>query len=172
MSETLPSPIFPAFTGSTQGPNLSLPNSPLENFHLFLRLWDLIVEQTNKYACEVMGEDNYGKWVSVRSQEMEAFIGFSFLMGLNPKPSVEDYWKKNPVYSYPPINQKITRYCYRDINRYLHFVDNSSMVPRGSVNCDQLGTRPALNYLVMRFNDLYNPGRDLSIDEAMIKFQG
>ena len=99
---------------------------------------------------------DYDKWVPVRSQEMEAFIGFSFLWGINPKPSVEDYWKKNPVVSYPPINQKITKDRYRDINMYLHFVDNSSMAPRGSVNYDKLRKiRPVLNYLVMRFKDLY-----------------
>ena len=81
-SETLSYPIFPEFTGSTQGPTLSLPDSPLEIFQLFFtpELVDLIEEQTNKYACEVMGEESYGKWVPVRSQEMEAFIEFSFLM--------------------------------------------------------------------------------------------
>lgn len=174
-SETLSCPTFSAFTGSAQGPTLSLPDSPVEIFQLFFtpELVDLIVEQTNKYACEVMSEEKYEDWVQVTSQEIEAFTGFRFLMGLNPKPSVEDYWKKNPVYSYPPINQKISRERYRDINRFLHFVDNSTLAPRGSVNYDQLGKiRPVMDYLLARYKALYNPGKDLSIDEAMIKFQG
>ena len=39
-------------------------------------------------------------------------MGFNFLMGLNPKHSVADYW---PVYNYPPIAEKIScnRYCYK-----------------------------------------------------------
>ena len=42
----------------------------------------------------------------------EAFMGFNLLMGLNPKPSVRDYWRKNPIYHYAPIADKISRDRY------------------------------------------------------------
>ena len=120
-----------------------------------------------------MEPEKYSLWCGVTAEDIEAFIGFSFLMGLNPKPSVEDYWKKNPIYTYPPINKRISRDRYRDINRYLHFVDNSTLAPRGAPGYDKLGKiRPLLDYLQSQYKDLYNPGRDLSVDEAMIKFHG
>ena len=60
-----------------------------------------------------------------------------------------------------------------DINRYLHFVDNSTLSPRGSPDYDRLGkVRPLLEYLQSRFASVYNPGREIAVDEAMIKFLG
>ena len=60
-----------------------------------------------------------------------------------------------------------------EINRYLHFVDNDTLSPRGSVNYDRLGkVRPVVNRLAERFLTLYDPNCQLSIDEGMIKYKG
>ncbi len=57
--------------------------------------------------------------------------------------------------------------------RFLHFVDNNSLVPRGSLGHDQLDkVRPLINHLSEHFATQYRPRRDLAVDEAMIKFQG
>ena len=62
---------------------------------------------------------------------------------------------------------------YLDINRYLHFVDNSTLSARGSPSYDRVGkVRPLLEYLQFRFKSVYNPGREIAVDEAMIKFLG
>ena len=94
-------------------------------------------------------------------------------MGINSLPALDDYWKKDSVYHYSPIADKISRERYREIARYLHFVDNSTLAPRGTPSYDRLGkVRPLLNFLQARFSAVYNPSRELSVDEAMIKFQG
>ena len=94
-------------------------------------------------------------------------------MGLNRKPSISDYWSKNPVYRYPPIADRISRDRYREISRYLHFVDNTTLAPPGTEGYDRLGkVRPLLNYLTERFKIIYIPGKNMSVDEAMIKFLG
>ena len=94
-------------------------------------------------------------------------------MGLNPKPSIEDYWQKDPIYHYKSISDRISRDRYKDISRYLHFVDNQTLTPRGSPNYNRLGkVRPFLSYLTERFKTIYNPSREVAVDEAMIKFQG
>ena len=60
-----------------------------------------------------------------------------------------------------------------DIKRYLHFVDNASLAPRGTPGYDKLGkVRPVLEHMTERFKSVYNPGRDIAVDEAMVKFQG
>lgn len=64
---------------------------------------------TNQYALEVMGASKFRKWDPITSEEIEAFIGFNLLMGLNPKSSIIDYWKRDPVYYYPPIADRISR---------------------------------------------------------------
>ncbi len=60
-----------------------------------------------------------------------------------------------------------------DTNRFLHFVDNTTLSPPGTPDYDRLGkVRPLMNYLHSRFKLVYNPGQNLAVDEAMIKFQG
>ena len=77
------------------------------------------------------------------------------------------------MYHYSPIADRITRDRYRDISRYLHFVDNSTLTPRGSPGYDRLGkVRPVIDHLSACFLDLYDPHREVAVDEAMIKFTG
>ena len=93
-----------------------------------------------------MGPVTFQQWTPVTSEELEAFLGFYFLMGLNPKPSVEDYWSTDPVFHYQPIASRISRERYRDISRYLHFADNAVLAPPGTPTYDRLGKiRPTLD---------------------------
>ena len=93
-------------------------------------------------------------------------------MGINILPSIDDYWQRDTTLRYAPIADRITRDRFRDISRYLHFVDNSTLVARGSPNHDRLGKlRPFIDNMTSKFTELYNPHKELAVDEAMIKFQ-
>ena len=167
--------IHPFIPPSPLGPTVTIPDTPLDVFRLFFspELIEEVMEQTNRYAREVMGPERYAEWTEVTTQELEAFMGFNFLMGLNPKPSIPDYWSRNPTYHYAPIADCISRDRYRDISRYLHFVDNSTLSPPNTPRYDCLGKiRPLLEFLQQHFKSVYNPGREVAVDEAMIKFQG
>ena len=77
------------------------------------------------------------------------------------------------MYHYSPIADRITRDRFRDISRYLHFVENATLTPRGSPGYDRLGkVRPVIDHLSSRFSDLCDPHREVAVDEAMIKFTG
>ncbi len=170
----LSSPVIHPFTDSCPvGPTIQIPERPKDIFQLFFteELMAMVVQQTNKYAQEVSPSSKV--WVEVTAEELYAFLGFNFLMGLNPKPSLGDYWRKHQIYRYSPICDKITRDRYFEISRYLHFVDNSTLSPRNSPNYDRLGkVRPLFTYINNKCKSLYNPGREVAVDEAMIKFQG
>ena len=100
-------------------------------------------------------------------------MGLNILMGLNTKPSVSDYWSRNPIYHYPLISDRISRDRYQQISRYLHFADNSTLSPPSTPGYDRLGkVRPLIQHIQERCKLVYNPGRELAVDEAMIKFQG
>ena len=52
-------------------------------------------------------------------------------------------------------------------------MDNATLSPPGTPGYDHLGKiQPLLEYLQQRFKSVYNPGQEVAIDEAMIKFQG
>lgn len=106
-------------------------------------------------------------------RDYEAYIGFSILIGINPKPAIHHYWSQDPVYHYKPVADKITRDRFHDISRYLHYADNTTLPKPGEDGYDRLGkVRPLVQYLQRRLSSLYTPGQNLAVDEAMIKFQG
>ena len=58
------------------------------------------MEQSNLYAQEVMSDVKYEKWDQISIEDLETYFGFNILMGINSLPSLENYWKKDPVYHY------------------------------------------------------------------------
>ena len=163
-----------AFT-SPVGPTVSIPGSPLDVFQLFFTddLLRKVVQQRNHYARQVMGDLQYHSWKQVSIHELKAFLGFSVLMGINHLPSIDDYWSKDPRLHYAPIADRIPRWRFREISRYLHFMDNDDLAPCGDPRHDRLGkVRPLIDYLSTKFASLYNPSQEIAVDEAMIKFQG
>ena len=175
-TETLSVPSLHSFSDSSPlGPTVPIPAMPKKIFQLFFtpELVASIRDETNKYAREVIPPEKLLKWMDVGVEDIYAYLGFNILMGLNPKPSINDYWRKDPLYHYSPISDRISRDRYLEIHRHLHFVSNSTLAPRSDPNYDRLGkARPLLNYLSERFKSVYNPSKELAVDEAMIKFQG
>ena len=113
------------------------------------------------------------QWKEIDEEKLDAFWGFSILMGVVQLPSLDDYWSRDPLTHYAPIAMKIPRWRFREISRYLHFVDNQHLAPRGSPTFDRLGkVRPVIDHLSQQFTALYNPSKNVAVDEAMIKFQG
>ena len=151
-------PVQP-FT-SPVGPTITIPESPLDAFLLTFTpsIISVIVRESNKYAREIMGEERFSKWEPLSEGELQAYLGFSILMAIVHVPALDDYWKRDPVLRYSPVADRITRDHFRDISRYLHFTDNSTIIPRGNPGHDRLGKiRPILTNICKRWSDLYNP---------------
>ena len=170
---TTPPPTH-SFTAEI-GPTTAIPDNPLAAFLLTFTpsLIASIVRESNRYAQDVMTEERFATWEPITENELRAYLGFSILMAIAHVPALDDYWKRDPVLRYSPVADRITRDRFRDISRYLHFVDNSTIIPHGSPGHDRLGkVRPIIAELCQKFSSLYNPPRELSVDETMIKFQG
>ena len=154
------SPILSPFTES-------LSSDPLDTFQHFF-------PETNRYAreCLLSKHDGNGPvptW-ETNAAEIKAFLGFSILMGVNNLPDTYDYWSLQESFNYFPIASRIPRKRYLEIRRYLHFVDNSSLIQRGQPEYDRLGKiRPVIDAAFLRSYKLHCEN---SIDEAMIKFKG
>ena len=156
------------------GPTVAIPDSPLGVFNLFFTdaICGFVVEQTNLYAQQVLGE-KYEHWEKVTVEELRAYFGFMILMCLVSLPSIDDYWRRDQFLHYSPIADRISRDRFREISRYLHFADNSNLPLHGQPGHDCLGkVRPILVKLQEKLVTLYEPSCENAIDEAMIPFQG
>ena len=173
-TDQLQSVTINAFT-STVGPTTDIPESPIDVFELFFSedLQEEIVRENYRYAKQVMGDQQYQSWTPITVEELKAFFGFSILMGVNHLPSLDDYWSRDQRLRYAPIADRIPRWCFREISRYLLFVDNDHLPPRGDPAHDRLGkVRPLITHLSNKFATLYEPSKEVAVDQAMINFQG
>ena len=95
----------------TTGPTVNISQSLLEVFELFFSddLLDIIVEESNRYVAQVMGDEHNREWNKITHEEVKAFFGFSILMGIDHLPSVDDYWSKDPLLHYAPIADRIPK---------------------------------------------------------------
>ena len=161
------------FTGHS-GPRVSIPSVAKEIFCLFFTstLIDLMVEETNRYASACLGE-KFELWTAVNADELCAYMGLLILMGFVKLPSLRDYWKKDRVFNYPSIVNVMSRDRLLEVHRYLHFTNNEALHAPGSPGYDKLGKiKPIITALSERFKAVYEPGKNISTDEAMIQFKG
>ena len=133
---------------------MDIPDAPEDVFQLFFdeSLQSDIVQESNKYARQVMGEEAYLKWSPITVEELRAFFGFSILMGINHLPAIDEYWRRDPHLHYAPIADRISRQRFRDISLYLHFVDNDHLAPRGDPLLGKV--HPLIKHLSERFEDV------------------
>ena len=120
-----------------------------------------------------MGQEKFDKWTQFITEDIEAYYAINLLMGVNPMHSFTDYCSRDDAYHCGAMTKRISRDRFKEISRYLHFADNSTLAPSGTPRYDRLGkVRPLLEHLQERFKVVYNPGEHLAVDKAMIKFLG
>ena len=101
------------------------------------------------------------------------WLVYPTLMGLVSLPSYHDYWKKDEFLHYHLVAKRIPQDKFFDISRYLHFVNNSTILPPDNENYDRLcKMQPVIEYLCDKFQHVYDPDCDCSIDEAMVPYKG
>ena len=139
-----------------------------------------LVEQTNLYAeqsidsqtakNEQLPHSRSKAWKPVNISEMKKFLGLMFLTGIVRKPTLEDYWSTDSMIETPIFGKVMSRNRFEGILSYLHFSDNEKRAP----TCDDrlYKVRPILDHFIGKFQEMYNPHENISIDEGMLSWRG
>lgn len=119
-SNTLAPVTIQPFT--SVGSTVQIPDSPIDIFNIFFTEDFLqgIVEESNRYARQVLGQELFDKWTEITLSELRAYMGFCILIGINKLPSIEAYLRRDPSLHYSPIAHRRDR--FHDITRYCQFV--------------------------------------------------
>ena len=150
----------------------TLSTSMKDIFFLFTTsVLDHIVYHSNKYASECLGE-KFSTRQQIMVDELLTYMGFMILMGIIQLLAMQDYWKTTSIFHYIPVTGRISRTRFFELHRYLHFADNSTLSPPGSPGYDRLGKIAPIAMLSNQFAAVYNPGKEISMDEAMMPFKG
>ncbi|KAK6177165.1 hypothetical protein SNE40_015322 [Patella caerulea] len=95
------------------------------------------------------------------------------LMGINNLPEINNYWSTDDGLGNEFIKKSMSRNRYQSILRYLHVNDSLSQSEKGDESYDKLfKIRPLLDHPEKTFLDNFVPLKEVSVDEAMVKFKG
>ena len=150
-------------------------DNPADFLGLFMteELLQILVEQTNLYAEKSitrlpnLPHSHVNQWKPVDVTEMKEFLGLYFLTGLVWKPEVKLFWGRNTVHETPYFGKVMSRNRFQILLRFLHYSDAEDT---GEDRLYKL--RGVINYLQDRFQTMFQPGQDISIDEGTLLWHG
>lgn len=105
-------------------------------------------------------------WFETTEDELKAFIGINILMGIHRLPCLSDYWSSDPALRVAYVADRMSRNRFEKICQYFQ-------CSSGGDRADKLSkVSPFIQVLQENFPKLLVPWPALSVDEAMIKFNG
>lgn len=132
-----------------------------------------ISEQTNKNAVDILCQPQTSEksriteWKDVTVDEMKIFIALLLHTGTISLSRLNDYWKTDPLFDIPVFRKYMSRNRFLLILRCLHFTSTET-----DAN-DRLGKiRSVIDFFNNKMERIYYPGRELSLDEAMVLWRG
>ncbi|CAJ0965480.1 unnamed protein product [Ranitomeya imitator] len=94
-------------------------------------------------------------------------------MGIVKKPELRQYWSTDILYQTPIYGMVMIRKRFEAIHKFLHFRDNTDILPRDDPNFDRLfKIRPVIEHFSNKFAEVYIPQREICVDESLIHFKG
>ncbi|XP_047365376.1 piggyBac transposable element-derived protein 4-like [Vespa velutina] len=101
---------------------------------------------------------------------MELFIGNDLFEFISTETNrIEDYWSTNPLLETRIFGKTMSRNRFRQILSFLNFSDNSKI----PANADRLfKVQGIINYFTKKFQENFNLGQNITIDEGMIPWRG
>ena len=107
-------------------------------------------------------------WHATTEDEMRAFIGINIAMGLKDLADYRDCWSDEPILHDTFVAGVMPRCRYEKLFQYFH-----CSLPADEVADDKLASvRPLIAVFTENFHRCFAPCQDLSIDEAIIRYDG
>ena len=136
-------------------------------------MWTQLTVETNRYADQERQRNppppSAPIWTPVTIDEIRAFVGLCFAMGVLRLPSRNDYWRRSNWLLKTNFGRVMARDKFNLIWRYLHLANNDAPGAEG----DKLvKIRWFVDFLNEQFQSVYVPYGTYTVDESMIQFKG
>lgn len=124
---------------------------------------DEIVRCTIAYARS-KGDETF----ATTRAEISAYLGLNIYMGIHSLPQIDMFWDSDIFIGVEGFKKTIPKQRFKTLGRYLHLVDPNDEDP-ADLLCK---VRSLVTLLEQRFADAYIPGKKVSVDEGLVKFNG
>jgi len=148
-------------------------HEPIDYFDLLVSddFYNFIVEETNLYAVEVLSlssdKSRITHWKDLTTAELKVFLGLLYHTGTIRLNKLEDYWKQDDLFNIPCFKKHMSRNRFLLILRVLHF-SHDAVDPNDRL----FKIKSIVEYFNNKMDEVYYPGKNLSIDESMILWRG
>lgn len=148
--------------------------TPLDFFELIIdnQFLQMVVDETNSFAVRLLvrpgttDKSRITRWKDITVEELKIFLGLVLHTGTITLSRLCDYWNTGPLFDIPVFRKFMSRNRFLIIMRCLHF--SSEEDPD-----DRLAKiRPVIDFFNNKMQSIYYPGRELSLDEAMVLWRG
>ena len=97
----------------------------LDFFHLLLpsNLFEILVEETNRYATQSIRTKPDARWYPTTVEEMRAFIALNMFFGIKSLPETRLYWSDDSLLGVSAVKKVMPRTRFEKIRQYLHLND-------------------------------------------------
>ena len=179
------------FVRPQPGPTIAISSTslPLEFFYEIYpdEIFNLMAKSTNQCIpiYEAQRKQKNPEFSSgsfkADADDIKAFIGIRMIMALNPLPSLTDYWSSDPAFRNYYIAETMLRNQFFNIQKCFNVngpTKNPSRIACIAKAKEILKknplykVQPLIEAVRENSSNKYNLHRDISIDEAMIKFTG
>ncbi|XP_023213010.1 piggyBac transposable element-derived protein 4-like [Centruroides sculpturatus] len=164
-----------------------LDRNPETIFEYFFtqELTESIVLHTNIYARKIFKKKKKKKireetqkklskslqWKETNCDEVKLFLALLILQGIVKKPDMRLYFTKDKMLATPFFGEIMTRDRFVDLLRFMHFTIDSEQ-SRNEYDYHFFQFLPLLNHLKEKWQEIYTPERDISIDESLLLWKG
>ena len=167
----------------TPGPQCGLPfDTPALDYLLCLvgaDFFEILANNTNLNAAikkppdVIDPDDRFATsdkyWTKTDALEMRAFVGINILMGIKQTPEYNDSWSTDSALNDGYISSVLSKNRYEKLSQYFHCSNPADPIN----NNDRIHkVRNFVTKLDETFHQMFVPGQCLSVDEAMIKYNG
>ena len=93
-------------------------------------------------------------------------------MGIVYKPTIPMYWSTSELHNTPIFSKVMPCTRFQLLLKFLHFNNNDLYDPKNEDRDRLHKLRPLIGILRKQYNEVYEPGQNLSIDESLVLFKG
>ena len=134
--------------------------------HQIVKIINSYAKQKNRLNNPPRRRSIAATWKQIIDSELLRYLAIMIAMGLQPKPSIRDYWSKVSFYHTPWFAKTMPRERFEAIHHsMLHVSDVDEKKAKNKIE-------PFLNKVVNRFQSSFYPFEKVSIDEMVIKYKG
>jgi hypothetical protein len=147
-------------------------------------MFKLIQKETNRYATQQINikkqegslkpKSVFAQWNTASLLEIKKFFSVIIHISMLRMSSVQDYWSSRPIIHTPhAASVGKSRDRFLALLTMLYLNNNNAKAARGQPDYDPLfKIWPIIDTLVTKFQHIYTPVEQLTIDEALCPFRG